>query len=178
MDHQTLVLTPWMAAHRIIGWKQAAFDFVQKKFDVLEEWDEVIRSPNLEFKLPSVVRLLRSPPSYKKGIKFGKINVMTRDNFTCQYCGQRLPMKELNYDHVLPKIQGGKREWENIVASCYRCNGKKGGRTPEEARMKLRRKPYRPRSLPMTIPMWSVKQVPDVWVPYLEACGIQLQKTG
>ena len=35
------------------------------------------------------------------------------------------------------------------MASCVKCNTKKGGRTPIEARMKLRSKPRKPSHNPM-----------------------------
>jgi 5-methylcytosine-specific restriction endonuclease McrA len=31
-----------------------------------------------------------------------------------------------------------------LVTACKKCNAKKGDRTPEEAEMELRRKPYKP----------------------------------
>ena len=86
----------------------------------------------------------------KRGVKFSRNNVFARDDFRCQYCGARKSARELNYDHVVPRVQGGKTVWENIVASCYDCNGMKRGRTPEQAGMKLLRAPVKPRSLPMT----------------------------
>jgi 5-methylcytosine-specific restriction endonuclease McrA len=87
----------------------------------------------------------------------------------CQYCGKKAPMKDLNYDHVIPRIQGGKTVWENIVTSCYPCNDRKAGRTPEQAKMKLLKQPVRPATLPMTQPLLNLKNVPDLWLPYLEA---------
>src|SRR5207237_977791 len=39
------------------------------------------------------------------------------------------------------QAQGGRSTWENVVACCYRCNNSKGGRTPEEAGLKLARRP-------------------------------------
>jgi 5-methylcytosine-specific restriction endonuclease McrA len=76
-------------------------------------------------------------------------------------------MPELNYDHVVPRIQGGKTIWENIVTACYPCNDRKGGRTPDQAGMKLRRAPYKPKTLPMLGPRFDVKSVPAVWLGYI-----------
>jgi 5-methylcytosine-specific restriction endonuclease McrA len=50
---------------------------------------------------------------------------------------------------VLPRSQGGKTSWENVVCSCVPCNLRKGGRTPEQARMHLLKKPVRPRWTPL-----------------------------
>ena len=176
-----------MTAHRIVPWERAAFLYVQGrvlgdkspvKIDVLEEWDEVIRTPRMEFRLPAVARLTRPVAAYKKGVKFSRVNIMTRDNFTCQYCGKHLPMKELNYDHVIPRVQGGKTVWENIVTSCYPCNDRKAYRTPEQAGMRLRTKPVRPKTLPMSTPMWPLDRVPSLWLPYLNISPELLKSTG
>ena len=44
--------------------------------------------------------------------------------------------------------QGGQASWENIVCSCLKCNVRKGGRTPSEARMRLIREPVQPKTSP------------------------------
>nr|NIT14134.1 HNH endonuclease [Candidatus Dadabacteria bacterium] len=62
----------------------------------------------------------------------------------CQYCGNSFPKSEFTIDHVIPRSHGGKSIWENVVCSCSKCNRKKGGRTPEQARMKLINKPKKP----------------------------------
>ncbi len=82
-------------------------------------------------------------------VRFSRLNIYARDSDTCQYCGQNLPRSELNLDHVMPRTQGGKTTWENVVCSCVPCNLKKGGRTPEQANMKLLKKPVRPRWTPL-----------------------------
>lgn len=167
MEHHTLVLTPWMSPHRIITWSDAICDLITGKIEVLESYDEIVRSPSVEYFIPSVARLKRHIHPHKKGVKFSRINVMTRDDFQCCYCGKKLPMKELNYDHVVPRIQGGKTVWENIVTSCYPCNDRKSGRTPEQAGMRLLKRPHRPKTLPMTAPSMAFRQVPEEWKPYL-----------
>lgn len=167
MEHHTLVLTPWMSPHRIVPWHEGICLLVTGKVEVLESYTETVSSPSTTFEIPCVARLTRHINPFKKGVKFSRINVMTRDGFQCQYCGKRLPMRELNYDHVKPRIQGGKTVWENIVTSCYPCNDKKAGRTPEQAGMRLLKKPFRPKTLPMTTPALSVQHIPDSWRFYL-----------
>jgi 5-methylcytosine-specific restriction endonuclease McrA len=77
-------------------------------------------------------------------------------------------MHDLNYDHVVPRRRGGKTVWENIVMACYDCNGHKGGRTPEEAGMKLLRQPVKPKTLPMSPPILHFgSNVPEEWRPYI-----------
>lgn len=160
------MLTPWMAPHRVIGWQRAIVLFYLGKVEVLEEYDELVTAPSIALYVPSVVRLTRGNVSTKHKVRFSRINVFTRDGFRCQYCGERRAMSELNYDHVVPRVRGGKTAWENIVTSCYACNDRKGSRTPEEAGMKLLRKPSRPRSLPHAPIVLSGGDIPSVWRSY------------
>lgn len=67
-----------------------------------------------------------------------------RDDFRCLYCGMQFPYSELTRDHVNPRTQGGLDCWENVVAACKRCNHSKGGRTPEQAGLKLLAIPFVP----------------------------------
>lgn len=166
MSTSTLVLTPWMAPHKIVPWQTAVVMSFLGKVEVIEEYEEVIASPSLTIRTPAVVRLTRVAGGARRPVKFSRANVFARDGFSCQYCGEKKAPRELNYDHVVPRVQGGKTVWENIVASCYDCNGKKRGRTPEQAGMKLLRAPVKPKHLPASpMPMRDGK-VPVVWSPY------------
>jgi len=166
MTTSTLLLTPWMSPHKIISWQTAVVMSFLGKVEVIEEYDEVVASPSLSIKAPAVVRLKRHMNGAKRAIKFSRANVFTRDGFCCQYCGAKKGPRELNYDHVVPRVQGGKTVWENIVASCYDCNGRKQGRTPEQAGMKLLRSPVKPRSLPMATMSFRDGNVPVAWSAY------------
>lgn len=59
--------------------------------------------------------------------------ILKRDANLCRYCGETAG----HIDHVIPKIQGGTDEINNLVAACQSCNSAKGGRTPEQAGMSL-----------------------------------------
>lgn len=116
--------------------------------------DDAVRTVRGLIKIPRVIVLVLFDRMPRGRVRFSRANIYARDNDTCQYCGRRLPRVELNLDHVVPRRQGGLTKWENIVCSCILCNLKKGGRTPSEAGMKLRRAPVRPRWTPMyRIPM-------------------------
>jgi len=69
---------------------------------------------------------------------------MLRDAYVCQYCGDTPGRHSLTVDHVLPRSRGGSHDWDNLVTACTRCNQRKGSRTPEEADMALRRRPFEP----------------------------------
>ncbi len=143
------------------------------KVEVLEEYDEVLyRSVDVTIRMPAVVRLVRVFRGIKRAVKFSRVNVFTRDRFTCQYCGEKRKMRELNYDHVVPRHLGGRTTWENIVTSCYPCNAKKRNRTPEQAGMSLLSIPQKPKSLPITLHLNFGGEVPDVWAGYVYWNGI------
>ncbi len=191
MDSRTLLLTNSYAPHKVIHLDRAISMLFLGKIDVVEEYDEILarvkedrlrdfphlaraykRSAGddlgeLVIRIPSVASLVRPIGNLKRGVKFSRINVFTRDGYRCQYCGEKKLAAALNYDHVIPRHRGGKTAWENIVASCYPCNGKKSNRAPEEAGMRLRRAPYKPKSLPIMGPKFDPKGVPAEWIPYV-----------
>jgi 5-methylcytosine-specific restriction endonuclease McrA len=164
-----LVLLPWMAPHRSIDWTEAVTLVFLGKADVLEEYEATVSSPSTTIRLPAVLQLKKHVVRNKKDVKFSRANVYQRDDHRCQYCGTRKPVSGLNYDHVLPRSRGGKTTWENIATSCVACNLKKDNRTPEEAGMRLLRKPTKPRSLPLVSVFALPKHVPEQWLPYLNA---------
>lgn len=108
-----------------------------------------VTTVNRQIRIPRVVVLLAYEYLPKGRVRFSRLNIYARDHDTCQYCARQLPRSELNLDHVNPRSQGGKTSWENVVCSCVPCNLKKGGRTPEQAGLRLLKKPVRPRWTPL-----------------------------
>lgn len=163
MTGHVLVLNQDYRALTITSVQRATVLVLLQKAELVEsESDRFIRSPNLQVPWPSIVRLkayVRVP--YKK-IMLTRKNVLRRDRQRCQYCGNR---DQLTIDHIFPKSRGGKDSWENLVAACIPCNNRKGNRTPDEANMKLSRKPFRP-SYVMYIRDF-VGSLDDTWKPYL-----------
>ena len=106
-----------------------------------EESTWLVHSPSHVMRIPSVIRLLeyRRIPYQVRALS--RKNILIRDRHTCQFCGRVLSASELTLDHVMPRSQGGKSTWENLVACCHPCNNHKGDRTPESAGMKLLRQP-------------------------------------
>ncbi|MBF6569099.1 MAG: HNH endonuclease [Candidatus Binataceae bacterium] len=119
-------------------------------------------------RVPRVMVLMAYERIPRRHVRFSRFNIFARDNNTCQYCGQRLPRTELNLDHVVPRSRGGMSTWENIVCSCHICNRRKGGRTPEEARMMLIRRPCRPEWTPFSADIFSLRRYRE-WTPFLSA---------
>jgi 5-methylcytosine-specific restriction endonuclease McrA len=108
------------------------------------EGDETIGTPRGPVRVPRVL-LLSSYHRVPRGpLRLSRRNIFLRDDHTCQYCARRLPSRQLNLDHVMPRSRGGRSTWENLVTSCRECNLTKGRYTPEECGMPLRRRPVRP----------------------------------
>lgn len=119
------------------------------------------------FKLmvPEIVVMRDYAGFNKREVKFSRKNIFERDNYTCQYCGRRLPTKELTIDHVLPRSRGGKSVWKNVVLACYSCNRRKDNKTPEEARMKLLKTPERPHWT--QVKTFARGEIPKSWEDFL-----------
>ena len=111
--------------------------------------DDWVRSVKLEIQAPRVIRLYRYDRPPRQRLRFSRRSVLVRDGHCCQYCGNHYPSTQLSLDHVIPRSRGGENTWENIVCACLGCNVKKGGRTPQEARMSLIRAPVRPKVSPL-----------------------------
>lgn len=155
---------------RIEPWQRAIADLFLGKVEVVEySRDRTIQGVGRTHQMPAVVRVLRRFKRDRIAIKFSRLNVYIRDGFACQYCGTRHLTEDLTFDHVIPRAAGGRTVWENIVAACAECNSSKANRTPEQAGMKLRRKPVKPRYLPVVTVQMNRAEVPPEWVPYWSA---------
>ncbi len=109
---------------------------------------QMVHTSRWRIRIPRVIVLMFFERMPRQEVKFTRHNIFERDKCVCQYCGGHFDRKDLNLDHVFPRDRGGAMTWENIVCSCIRCNTRKGNRTPDEARMKLIRKPERPKWRP------------------------------
>jgi len=98
-----------------------------------------IDARRLEFEQPIIVQLLANVRVPRMVLRPTRANILLRDEETCQYCGKR--SRDLTLDHVVPRSRGGQSSWENLVASCRACNGRKGNKLLKEAGMRLIRQP-------------------------------------
>ena len=101
-----------------------------------------VRTVRLSFPRPSVIQLEKMIHRPHPRVRLSKREVFRRDEFTCQYCGRQ--MAHMTVDHVIPRHRGGSHSWDNLVAACPSCNRRKGGRTSDEAHMRLLRAPREP----------------------------------
>lgn len=120
-------------------------------------------------RIPRVIHLHRFERTPKVTVRLTRRNLMFRDAHQCQYCGKTPPLRDLNIDHVMPRSRGGGDTWENLVTACRVCNLRKGWKTPEEANMFLRRRPFRPKwSMTAQILLGSQTKYAE-WDPFLKA---------
>lgn len=123
--------------------KRALGLLLSDKAELIMNGRGYIHTSTARFEIPSIIRLSYLIKRPRPRISLSKREVLRRDNYTCQYCGSR--DKNLTIDHVVPRHAGGGNEWTNVVAACPTCNRKKGGRTPAQANMPLRRQPFEPK---------------------------------
>lgn len=145
----------------------------QYKLYEFSDWAELsaaehdsVGTINRRIRIPRVLVLSAYEHLPKGRVRFSRLNIYARDGDTCQYCGRKLARNELNLDHVIPRSQGGKTSWENVVCSCVPCNLRKGGRTPDQAHMTMLKRPMRPRWTPFF--RGSARRVTyREWLPFL-----------
>lgn len=152
MNHQpALVLNTDGTCLKVISWKRAiCLAIIGKEIPgegvtVIKYYEDYVTSAGgMHIPVPAVVMTNRYINVSKK-IPLTKTNLMARDNEECQYCGVKLNGSTATVDHVIPKKRFKSKidahRWDNVVISCRTCNIKKGARTPEEAKMPLRKKP-------------------------------------
>jgi 5-methylcytosine-specific restriction endonuclease McrA len=112
--------------------------------------DLVITSSRGDIRVPTmlIARNFRKMPERKyspsrRGIK-------ERDQGICQVT-RRFVGDNGNLGHVIAKSKGGKITWTNAVWLDPKINTLMGDRTPEEAGMRLIRKPVEPKPVPLMI---------------------------
>jgi len=129
----------------------------------------VLRSPSISLMVPQVIvahDCEYNNPGIRQ-VRYSRKNVYQRDRYTCQYCGEKLPKKDLTLDHVTPKSRGGTSGWNNVVTSCLRCNSKKRDYLLSELGWTLKNPPKQPKwKSHIGIPFNSSKK--DYWDRFLK----------
>lgn len=128
------------------GWREIS---QYREFFASDEAHDWVRTVSFDIRVPRVIRLVAYDKLPRERVQFNRRNLFARDENRCQYCGRRFPTTELSLDHVVPRMQGGRTTWTNVVCACTNCNKRKGGRTPDEASMRLIRLPAEPRRSPV-----------------------------
>lgn len=139
-SYEMLNVTRWQRALRLV---------FSGKAEMLEACaEQQVRSARISIPMPSVIRMNYYVQKPRLLVPFSRSNVFLRDRCTCLYCGVTRSASELTLDHVVPRAAGGETCWENVVTACRRCNTIKGDRLPEQAGMRLKRRPRAPHFTP------------------------------
>jgi 5-methylcytosine-specific restriction endonuclease McrA len=138
--------------------------------------EDAVGLVNRVIRVPRVILLLAYDRVPRRQVRFSRFNIYARDRNTCQYCGRRFSRSELNLDHVIPRSQGGSSRWENVVCSCHACNRRKGGRTPDQAGMRLLRHARRPEWTPFMLETFSLRRYKE-WAPFLSTVDVSYWNT-
>src|SRR5918994_360059 len=131
--------------------------------EMIHASEAVMHSAHLSVVVPSVVRLRRyARVPYRWRTPLNRRSIFARDGHRCQYCGDTAE----SIDHVVPRSRGGPHSWDNVVAACRPCNGRKRDRMLTETSMTLRHQPAEPRGTSWLT--FALGVVPDTWTPYLQ----------
>ena len=133
------------------------------KAELMENGRGGIRTVSRTFPVPSVIRLFYMVKRPLMERRLSRRAVFYRDDYTCQYCGNR--SKALTLDHVIPRSRSGPHSWENVVSACIPCNHRKAGATPREASMRLMRLPTVPRPNPYYL--FHHRAILDEWRQFI-----------
>lgn len=163
LDRSVLVLNQNYEPLNVCAARRAFVLVGAGKAELLAAADSELRTIDRAFPLPSVIRLQQMVRRPRPRLRLTRREVFHRDGNRCQYCGRT---EELTLDHVVPRQLGGKHLWENLVTACRACNHRKGGRTPEQARMQLRQSPARPQATPAALFGQYLRSYAE-WVPFL-----------
>lgn len=172
--NDVLVLNASLEPLNITSLKRAVRLVFAGKAEVVHDRGRTIAHPTFQMPLPSVIRLLYYIVRKPQPIPLTKKNVLLRDDYACQYCGRRTDLASATVDHVVPRSRGGKSSFENLVCCCSPCNARKRDRSPDEAGMRLKRKPKRPMSIPWLVVRRNTG--PAEWGYYLGLYNVSIEE--
>ncbi len=142
MQAPVLVLNANFEPINVCNTRRAITLIIDGKANLILNGRGEIKTVRKVYPRPSIIRLEKMIHRPRPRVKLTKREVLRRDNYTCQYCGQHTT--SLTVDHIIPRHLGGEHTWANLVAACPHCNHRKGGRTVEQAQMHLLRHPSAP----------------------------------
>ena len=172
----------------VISWERAITLHLEDKVHVVMSYvDRFIRSASQAWEWPAVVAL-KEYWNRKQTIRLSRSNVLARDRYECQYCGAtpktasgKPDIERLTLDHVIPRAQAKNgrvtlpwsgesvpvSSWRNLSCACQDCNFRKADRTPDQAGMTLKRRPFTPSATDAIWMVLSKHHIPEEWKDYL-----------
>ena len=163
LSRKVLLLNSSYVPMMVVNGKRAVLLVLLNKVDSIEKTDYFVRSQNLQLSFPSVIKLKSFIFVNFRNIPLTRKNILKRDNYTCQYCGE--VSKKITIDHIIPKDKNGKDTWSNLVSACNNCNFKKGNKFLNETRMQLLKKPSKPSYIYHM--QKHISKEHESWRPYL-----------
>lgn len=162
MSAGTLLLNATYEPLCVVPLRRAVVLVLAEKAEIVEAASGEVRSTSIALPVPAVIRLttyVRVP--YRSRLPLTRRALLARDRHRCAYCGRAAD----TIDHVVPRSRGGHHVWENVVAACRPCNGRKGDRLLSELGWKLLREPAVPKSTYWLVV--AVGRIDPIWAPYL-----------
>lgn len=147
MDYQTVIDENGesvLAYATPVGWDE----WIQLP---VRDGDLAINTGRGQIRVPLVVVCANYAKVPTKTARVSAGTIRDRDGGICQYTGRKLARGDGNLDHVIPRSRGGRDTFENLVWADKQVNTLKADRTPEEAGLRLIRRPKAPPSMPVVI---------------------------
>ncbi len=165
LNEPVLVLNANYEPINVCTTRRALGLFLSGKAELLLNGRGYVRTVRARVPRPSVIRLGYMVKRPRPRVRLSKREIFRRDRYQCQYCGRT--SGQLTIDHVIPRHRGGDYSWDNLVTACPECNVRKGGRTLQEANMRLRHPPREPQASPLYI-YGSYLEQNQEWREFLE----------
>ena len=163
-EHKVLIVDSSYRPIGISSWQDAICAVIANRFQVLEFSEDYVNSAHAKWYLPEIIV---SPKNsrFKKNVRFDYDSILSRDNYTCAYCGRKMKYDRLSVDHIVPRKTGGKDSWLNCITACKRCNTLKADKSLEESKMQLLFQPIEPKNT-LEAFLFTVK-MKDSWKDFL-----------
>lgn len=134
----------------------------------VREHDNFIGTPHGQVRVPTVVIASKFDKVPMRRPRLSRKNIHARDGGMCQYTGKKLGPNEGNLDHIIPRSRGGGSTWDNLVLADVKVNSRKGDKTPDEAGLRLIKKPTTPKAVPVSETISNPNGIKD-WNHFLKA---------
>lgn len=164
----------------IINWQRAFLMVLgdgKNAYPIQHHEHTILDSAGRKYQLPSIIVLKKYVNNQNQitYCKYTRVNVFTRDDFHCMYCGQKFKTDDLTIDHVVPLsrykklgYKGNPNSLDNVVTACYKCNVKKGNHTCDECKMHPIKKPRRITKREALINKIRNMKIPVEWEDYIQ----------
>lgn len=91
----------------------------------------------------------------------------------CAYCGCEIDWEELEVDHIVPYVKGG-RTYNNLFPACSICNNTKGTMSVEEFRKYIMGKVFLKPGVQLLVRYYDIE--PKNIVFYYEEVGFDIER--